>query len=148
MKKIITEDGEEYYVDFTRGHLRCLYLNLYIREEKKINKVFTIGKTWFGKRKKETRNDVKEIYKKVEDYEFTCSWDRSIDDYHLDTIKTRINQCIIDYKKSNINRVNMENWDGYMGDEGTRKKEIMRDQKIKDLLKGDASKLEDFLNKE
>ena len=138
MKKIITEEGDVYYFNFTRsGHLDCLVLNLYIGEYFEIKGFF---------RKSKVTKKLK--YTKVEDYEFSCSWNKSISDYSLSTIQRRIEECIRAYKESNQNKIDLDKWDGYMGDEGARKKEVMRDQKIKDLLNGDTSKLEDFLNKE
>lgn len=148
MKKVITEDGEEYYFDFSRGSLSCLVLDLYVSDNVKVRKNRIIGKSWFGRDRKETYEGIEIKYKKVEEYEFSCSWDNSVDDLSLETIKDKINICIAKYKKSNKNKIELDNWDGYMGNEDARKKEIMRDQKIKDLLNGDTSKLEDFLSKE
>lgn len=150
MKKVITENGEVYYFKMEHsGNLGCLELKLYVGEETTVRERRKTGETnWFGREKTEIYEGIETKYKLVEKYQFDCSWDKSVSDYSLDTIKDRINMCIREYKKSNKNLDDLDNWDGYMGDEGARKKEIMRDQKIKDLLKGDTSKLEDFLNKD
>ncbi len=149
MKKIVTEDGDVFYFDFTRGRLNEIILNLYKEKSVEVNKKRKIGKkNLFGKDRYESYKSTENTYQKLESYKWSCSWDNKIEDYSLDRVKSAIDICIKNYKMSNKNESDLNNWDGYMGNEGARKKEVMRDQKISDLLKGDTSKLEEFLNKE
>ena len=116
-KKIITEENDEFYIKFSGGITSELKLNLYSSS---------------GQKKLETVK-VHNYYIKMKKLE-------------LSTIKFYTKQAIDNYRRHETNQSDFIKWDGYIGDEGPRKKEIMRDRKIRELLKGDTAKLEDFLD--
>jgi hypothetical protein len=149
MKQVITDNGEVFYFDFSRDITNWLHINLYIVETAKVKKKRKVGTKGFFKTpvyEEYTENVEKKV--KVESVEISLSGDKEIHDYSLDEIKGYVNKCITLYKSNNKNKIDFDEWDGYLGDDDARKKEIMRDQKIKDLLKGDTSKLEKFLDSE
>ena len=128
MKQIIAEDGNIYYIKFRRDFISWLHLDVYIKETHKF--LFFKYKTRFKIGTKQMGSD-------------KCL----VSDIEMYRLKSVIKDIIVNYDKRNTNSNKLDQWDGYLGKDGdVMKKKLMRDKKIKDLLKGDSSKLEDFLN--
>jgi len=118
MKRVISEDGEVFYADILENPRKII------------------------------------IYKKVKKKKF-C-WQKSkyefvgkerYSDANLLEFKRMCNRIISRYTSRCEEKTKIENWDGFLGDdESPIKKKIMRDKKLKKLLNGDTSKLEEFLN--
>lgn len=126
MRKVISNTGEEFYIKFGRGYL-YININLYKKNKKKLFNIFT-------------------TYKRVETVEIPNTYKKTIRDISLNQIKLFTNKAIENYYTYHKNIVDYDEWDGYLGGEGARKTEIMRNKKIKELLDGNTSKLEDYLN--
>lgn len=131
LKKVITDDGEIFYFLLKPNYIGWLEIHLYTIESKK--------KFWGG---------LEENYKEVVSEQITGTSNKTVDDYDLDEIKKMVNKVINVYQKQNKRKKAFDNWDGYLGGDEARRKEIMRNHKIKDLLDGNTEKLEDFLNKD
>jgi hypothetical protein len=128
-KRIISADGEEFYIDFSTDFIRVdqfchlyrkKYINLYVFKIPYYSELSSIN----------VGNVV------------------NISHYSVDDIKNFSGKLIRKYRKRSTNTIEVGEWDGYLGSDESVKKRIMRDKKLNDLLKGNTSKLEDFLNNE
>ena len=151
-KKIIDEDGSVYYVSFRQ----CYNIPIGNIENIELYKKTTIVETtteqlgWYDKLKgiipKIFTNKIEKI-KLIHTHNIGIFGKKMpMDDYTIEDIKKIINETIADYKCTNENKLNLDNWDGYIGNDDERKKKVMRNQKIDELLNGDIDKLEEYLN--
>lgn len=130
MHEVISKDGEIFHIKITESSLGIIYMHLC---EKQIID-FKLFKLSFYK------------------YLIRDKFISSRGDAHkisLYDIKSESNKLINQYNNSLKTKLDLSGWDGYLGEENDpMKKKLMRDKKLKNLLKGDMSKLEKYLNSE
>ena len=151
-KKVIDDDGTIYYVSLEEHRSipidKIEHVFLYKKVEKE--KIIKNTVSFFEKLKGKKESEYSEkyfTYEEIHQYDLPGLF-RSINELSLSEIKKMINDAIIDYKLSNSNKNDFESWDGILTDDKTLKKKLSRDKKINDLLNGDMSKLEKFLDDE
>ena len=71
---------------------------------------------------------------------------KPMDDYSISQIKNTTYNTIADYLISNENKNSLDSWDGILSSDVDIRKKLNRDMKIDELLNGDYSKLENYLN--
>ncbi len=121
-KKIFSETGEEFYIDTTyQSHNFKWFLNLH---KLRYRDFFLFKRPYF------------EEVSYIPLDGATHSWDVS-------RWKQKTKQLLDRYKE----QTGFIEWDGYVGDDDSPlKTKVMRNKKLNDLLSGDTSRLEKYLN--
>lgn len=128
-RKVISKEGEVFYFNYENRHTH-FYFYLYRKET---------YKRFFGLSEAER-------YVKLEKMQLDWPTVSNPEHWDVDEFKKRINQLIDYHKHSLKRRERVNNWNGYVGDDDQMEKKLMRNEKLNDLISGDLSKLEEFLN--